>query len=122
MAPHFETLQKDRVDKAGNIRGGEDIRGYTEFVFVWVLNIIDNLAKGGVILFFHSDEILAKTLLSFRKLDLFLIIISSEALIFILISVYFRKCYLWKDVLFRSREVKDILENPKMKEETDPFP
>ena len=116
---HFETLQKDRVDKDGNVRGGEDIRGYTEFVFVWVLNIIDNLAKGGVILFFHSDEILAKTLLSFRKHDLFLIIISSEALIFILISVYFRKCYLWKDVLFRSREVKDILENPKMKEEAE---
>ena len=106
---HFGPFQNERDDKAGNIRG------YTEFVFVWTLNIIDNLIKGGVILFFQSDEILVKTLLSFRKLDLFFITISCEALIFILISVYFRKCYLWKDVLFRSREVKDILENPDAK-------
>ena len=56
-------------------------------------------------------------LLHFRKLDMFLITISCEMLIFILISIYFRKFYLCKDVLFRSREVKDILEDPNKKEE-----
>ena len=116
MPVHFGTLQTPkRLDFEDERNEADNIKGYTEFVFVWSLNIIDNLVKAGVILLFQSDEILTRTLLQFRKLDLFLVTISCEMLIFILISIYFRKCYLWKDVLFRSREVKEILENPNEK-------
>ena len=96
MPVHFGALQNDDENKM------VDSGGYTEFVFVWSLNIIDNILKTFFVVFFASDEVLSETLLHFRRIELMLCCLSAEALVFILISLYFRKCYLWRDVVFRS--------------------
>jgi hypothetical protein len=102
MPVHFGSFE-NRPDKAS------EMAGYSEFVFVWTLNVIDSMMKAFCVLIFQSDEVLSNTLLSFRKLDLILITLSADAMIFTLISIYFRKVYLWKDVLFRSHEKNEGL-------------
>ena len=80
---HFESFQNDKDRKNAKIQT------YTEFIFLWTLNIIENIIRSVCVLMLASDEVMSQTLLHFRKTDLLLATISGEILVFILISFYF---------------------------------
>ena len=82
---HFESFQNDKDSKNAKIQT------YTEFIFLWTLNIIENIIRSVCVLMLASDEVMSQTLLHFRKTDLLLATISGEILVFILISFYFRR-------------------------------
>ena len=68
------------------------------FLIPWCLNVFENVIRSGLILAMGSYEYFDKLFSPLTPLNLFLIVIVAEVLVFVLWNIYFRKLYVWRDL------------------------
>ena len=69
------------------------------FTFPWAINMVENVVRGTLIWLMGSSESFDQMLPSITTLRLLAIVILSETLVLLLWYIYFKKLYVWKDIL-----------------------